>query len=40
MSFETWRRLAGWLVGIFYAAYFVAVPALVALTDRVTTRNN
>ena len=26
---------AGWLVGIFYAAYVVMVPVLVALTDRV-----
>ena len=25
---------AGWLVGIFFAAYVVAVPVLVALTDR------
>jgi len=30
---------AGWLVGIFFAAYVVAVPVLVALTDRVPTRN-
>ena len=30
---------AGWLVGIFFAAYVVAVPILVALTDRVATRN-
>jgi MFS family permease len=30
---------AGWLVGIFFAAYVVAVPVLVALTDRVATRN-
>ncbi|MGY4155500.1 MFS family permease [Bradyrhizobium sp. USDA 4461] len=29
---------AGWLVGIFFAAYVVAVPVLVALTDRVPTR--
>ena len=26
---------AGWLVGIFFAAYVVMVPVLVALTDRV-----
>ena len=30
---------AGWLVGIFFAAYVVAVPVLVALTDRVATRH-
>ena len=30
---------AGSLVGIFYAAYVVAVPLLVALTDRVPARN-
>jgi len=30
---------AGSLVGIFFAAYVVAVPALVALTDRVPARN-
>lgn len=29
---------AGWLVGIFYAAYVAAVPVLVALTDRLPTR--
>ena len=29
---------AGWLVGIFFAAYVVMVPALVALTDRVPVR--
>src|SRR5947207_12121754 len=28
---------AGWLVGIFFAAYVVMVPVLVALTDRVPT---
>jgi MFS family permease len=33
------KTQAGWLVGIFFAAYVVAVPALVALTDRVPTRN-
>jgi MFS family permease len=30
---------AGALVGVFFAAYVVAVPVLVALTDRVPTRN-
>lgn len=30
---------AGWVIGIFYAAYVVAVPVLVALTDRLPTRN-
>ena len=29
---------AGWLIGIFFAAYVVTVPVLVALTDRVPTR--
>jgi MFS family permease len=29
---------AGWLIGIFFAAYVVAVPALVSLTDRIPTR--
>src|SRR5882672_6090039 len=29
---------AGWLVGIFFAAYVVMVPVLVALTDRVPVR--
>lgn len=29
---------AGWLVGIFFAAYVVAVPLLVSFTDRVPTR--
>lgn len=28
----------GWLVGIFFAAYVVAVPVLVSLTDRVPAR--
>src|SRR5215471_3897254 len=28
----------GWLVGIFFAAYVVMVPVLVALTDRVPVR--
>jgi MFS family permease len=30
---------AGFLVGIFFAAYVFAVPVLVALTDRIPTRN-
>jgi MFS family permease len=30
---------AGWLVGVFFAAYVVAVPVLVALTDRVPARS-
>ena len=29
---------AGWIVGIFFAAYVVMVPVLVALTDRVPVR--
>src|SRR3954469_374396 len=29
---------AGWLIGVFFAAYVVAVPVLVALTDRIPTR--
>ncbi len=29
---------AGWLIGVFFAAYVVAVPILVALTDRIPTR--
>ncbi|MBY0337176.1 MAG: MFS transporter, partial [Acetobacteraceae bacterium] len=29
---------AGWLIGAFFAAYAVAVPILVALTDRVPAR--
>src|SRR5262249_14010394 len=29
---------AGWLVGIFFAAYVVMVPVLVSLTDRVPAR--
>jgi MFS family permease len=38
---STWdlsKTGAGWLVGIFFAAYVVAVPVLVSLTDRVPTR--
>ena len=29
---------AGWLVGIFFAAYVVAVPVLLAMTDRLPVR--
>jgi MFS family permease len=29
---------AGWLVGIFFAAYVAAVPVLVSLTDRISVR--
>jgi MFS family permease len=29
---------AGWMVGVFFAGYVVAVPVLVALTDRVAAR--
>jgi MFS family permease len=29
---------AGWLIGVFFAAYVLAVPVLVALTDRLPTR--
>jgi MFS family permease len=39
---SSWRLSeteAGLLVGAFFAAYVVAVPVLVALTDRVPTRN-
>src|SRR4051794_13010975 len=38
---ERWalsKTEAGWLVGIFFAAYVVMVPLLVALTDRVPAR--
>lgn len=30
---------AGWLIGIFFAAYVPAVPVLLALTDRLPARN-
>lgn len=33
------KTRAGWLVGIFFAAYVVAVPVLVSLTDRLPTRH-
>ena len=29
---------AGWITGVFYAAYTLAVPVLVTLTDRVDAR--
>ena len=38
---ERWhlsKTEAGWLVGIFFAAYVPAVPVLLALTDRLPTR--
>jgi MFS family permease len=38
---ERWslsKTEAGWLVGIFFAAYVLMVPVLVALTDRVPVR--
>jgi MFS family permease len=38
---ERWtlsKMEAGWLVGIFFAAYVAMVPVLVALTDRVAVR--
>jgi MFS family permease len=37
-SWSLSKTEAGWLVGIFFAAYVVAVPVLVSLTDRVPTR--
>ena len=38
---ERWhltKTEAGWLVGVFFAAYVPAVPVLLALTDRVPAR--
>jgi MFS family permease len=38
---EQWnlsKTEAGWLIGIFFAAYVCAVPVLVALTDRIPAR--
>src|SRR6478752_3483954 len=38
---ERWqlsKTEAGWLVGIFFAAYVPAVPVLLALTDRLPVR--
>src|ERR1051326_2561901 len=29
---------AGWLIGVFFAAYVLAVPLLLALTDRVPVK--
>lgn len=40
-TIERWhlsKTEAGWLVGIFFAAYVPAVPVLLALTDRVPVR--
>ena len=37
-SWQLSKTEAGWLVGVFFAAYVVAVPVLVSLTDRVPTR--
>ena len=34
VRWELSKTGAGWLVGIFFLAYVVAVPVLVALTDR------
>jgi MFS family permease len=39
---ESWslsKTEAGWLIGIFFAAYVPAVPVLLALTDRQPARN-
>jgi MFS family permease len=30
---------AGWLIGVFYASYVLAVPVLVSLTDRIDARS-
>src|SRR3954464_12262665 len=38
---ERWhlsKTEAGWLVGVFFGSYVIAVPVLVALTDRMPTR--
>ena len=38
---ETWsmsKTDAGWVNGVYYAGYLVAVPFLVSLTDRVSPR--
>jgi len=29
----------GWLIGVFYASYVLAVPVLVSLTDRIDARS-
>ncbi len=39
---ETWRLSsteAGWVNGIYFGAYMLAVPVLVSLTDRVDPRH-
>lgn len=38
VRWELSKADAGWLVGIFFAAYVLAVPGLVALTDRLPVR--
>jgi MFS family permease len=38
VRWELSKTGAGWLVGIFFLAYVVAVPVLVALTDRLPAR--
>jgi MFS family permease len=38
VRWELSKTDAGWLVGIFFLAYVVAVPVLVALTDRLPAR--
>ena len=38
VRWELSKTDAGWLVGIFFAAYVLAVPVLVALTDRLPAR--
>ena len=37
-AWELTKTEAGWLIGIFFAAYVAAVPLLMALTDRVPAR--
>ena len=32
------NRDAGWITGVFYAAYALSVPILVTLTDRIDAR--
>jgi len=38
LRWELTNSDAGWITGIFYAAYMVSVPLLVTLTDRVDPR--
>lgn len=38
LTWDLSKTEGGWLIGIFFAAYVVAVPVLVSLTDRVPTR--